>query len=135
MSRALVVTGTDTGIGKTLFAGALDGVTIDPTRLTRPASDRPLIIEGAGRALVPLTRDLVFANMFTRWAPPVVIVARTSLGTINHSPLSIEARRARSIRIFGIAFIGEANEESVTPKKPAVLPYAWAGTGLKCGPL
>jgi dethiobiotin synthetase len=167
MSRALVVTGTDTGIGKTVFAAALagaldgaywkpvqagldeetdsecvarlsglpgdrllpeayllrtpcsphraaeiDGVTIDPARLAPPDSGRPLVIEGAGGALVPLTRDLVFADMFARWALPVVIVARTSLGTINHSLLSIEALRARGIAITGIAFVGEANEDS-----------------------
>jgi dethiobiotin synthetase len=167
MSNAIVVTGTDTGIGKTVFAAALagalggaywkpvqagldeetdsvcvarlsglaadrilpeayrlhtpcsphraaeiDGVTIDPARLALPVSDRPLVIEGAGGALVPLARDLLFADLFARWALPVVIVARTSLGTINHSLLSIEALRARGVSIAGVAFIGDANEDS-----------------------
>lgn len=167
MSRALIVTGTDTGIGKTVFAAALagalggaywkpvqagldeatdselvarlaglptdrilaeayrlrtpcsphraaeiDGAAIDPARLVPPACDRPLVIEGAGGVLVPLTRDLVFADLFARWALPVVLVARTSLGTINHSLLSIEALRARGIAIVGIAFVGDPNEDS-----------------------
>ena len=167
MTRALVVTGTDTGIGKTIFAAALanaldatywkpvqagldeetdsqtvarlsglppdrilpeayrlntpcsphraaeiDGIAIDPGRLAPPATRHPLVIEGAGGALVPLTRNLLFADLFARWALPVVLVARTALGTINHSLLSIAALRARGIPIAGIAFVGEAVEDS-----------------------
>ena len=167
MSRALVVTGTDTGVGKTVFAAGLagaldgaywkpvqagleeatdsalvarlsglprdrilpetyrlqtpcsphraaeiDGIAIDPSRLVPPAEGRPLVIEGAGGVLVPLTRDLVFADLFARWDFPVVLVARTALGTINHSLLSIEALRRRGIAIAGIAFVGDANEDT-----------------------
>lgn len=159
----LVVTGTDTGIGKTVFAAALtralgaaywkpiqsglldgadgetvaalgvqrvlpeayrltdplsphraaelDDVTIDPARLVPPTDD-PLVIEGAGGVLVPVTRDLLYADIFARWALPVVLVARTGLGTINHSLLSVEALRARGVAINGIAFVGDANEDN-----------------------
>lgn len=167
MNDALVVTGTDTGVGKTIFAAALvgalggtywkpiqagldeetdsecvarlsrlaadrilpetyllrtpcsphraadlDGITIDPARLVLPPSQGALIVEGAGGALVPVTRDVLYADLFARWAAPVVLVARTSLGTINHSLLSIEALRARSIAIAGVAFVGDHNEDS-----------------------
>lgn len=91
-------------------AAEIDGVTIDPARLTPPAGR--LVIEGAGGALVPVTRDLLYADLFARWGLPVVIVARTALGTINHSLLSIEALRARNVPIAGIAFIGEPHEEN-----------------------
>jgi dethiobiotin synthetase len=47
-----------------------------------------------------------------RWRASVVLCARTTLGTINHSLLSIEALRARGIAILGIAFIGDENAES-----------------------
>ncbi len=159
---AIVVTGTDTDIGKTIFAVALaralgatywkpvqagiedggdrdtaarlgvpilpeayrlntpcsphraaeiDGVAIDPDRLAIP--DVPgLVIEGAGGVLVPITAELLFADLFARWGAPVALVARTALGTINHSLLSIEALRARGIPILGIAFIGEGAEDS-----------------------
>lgn len=167
MNGGFVITGTDTGVGKTVFSAALvgaidgaywkpvqaglddgsdsdliarlsglpeerilpeayrlntpcsphraaeiDGVTIDPERLAVPIVNRPLVVEGAGGALVPLTRGLLYADMFARWGLPVVIVARTALGTINHSLLTIEALRMRQILIHGIAFVGEANEDS-----------------------
>jgi len=47
-----------------------------------------------------------------RWRAPVVLCARTTLGTINHSLLSIDALRARNIPIAGIAFIGDEDRES-----------------------
>ena len=163
----IVVTGTDTDIGKTIFAAALagalggyywkpvqsgledgsdsetvarlsglpagrilpegyrlqtpcsphraaeiDGVEINAERLAPPVTDRPLVVEGAGGALVPVRRDLLFADLFARWALPTVIVARTALGTINHSLLTIEALRARGVPIHGIAFVGDAVEDS-----------------------
>jgi dethiobiotin synthetase len=93
-------------------AAEIDGVTIDPDRLTPPAVDGPLVVEGAGGVLVPVTREVLFADLFARWRHPVVLVARTGLGTINHSLLSIEALRARGVGILGVAFTGDTNEDS-----------------------
>ncbi len=93
-------------------AAALDGVTIDSARLALPVVDGPLVVEGAGGVLVPLTEDLLFGDLFARWAAPVILVARTALGTINHSLLSIEALRQRGVPIRGIAFIGDAQADS-----------------------
>src|SRR5258706_9195276 len=86
-------------------AAAIEGVAIDPDRLTPPDTGLPLVIEGAGGALVPLAPDLLFADLFAAWGAPVVIVARTVLGTINHSLLTIEALRARRIPLLGVAFV------------------------------
>jgi dethiobiotin synthetase len=93
-------------------AAEIDGVAIDPKRLALPQVDGPLVVEGAGGALVPITRDLLFADLFARWGEPVVLVARTALGTINHSLLSIEALRRRNVPLLGIAFIGDAIEDT-----------------------
>jgi dethiobiotin synthetase len=164
--KRLVVTGTDTGVGKTVFAAALTGalsgvywkpvqagldgetdseivahlsgcpvlpeayrfrlpasphraaaaenMTIDTAALTLPDTDAPLVVEGAGGLKVPLNGETLFIDMFARWAAPLVLCARTSLGTINHTLLSLEAIRARGIPLLGIAFIGDANEESET---------------------
>jgi dethiobiotin synthetase len=94
------------------LAAEIDGVTIDPDLLTLPQVDGPLVVEGAGGVMVPVTRELIFADLFARWGKPVVLVARTGLGTINHSLLSIEALRSRGVPILGIAFVGDAVEDS-----------------------
>jgi len=93
-------------------AAEIDGITIDPARLTLPKVSGPLVIEGAGGVLVPLSDNLLFADVFAKWKKPVVLVARTTLGTINHSLLSIEALRRRDIPLLGIAFIGDPQPES-----------------------
>lgn len=94
------------------LAAELDGVRIYPDRLTPPTIEGPLVVELAGGLMVPLTRDVLTIDVVARWALPVVLVARTSLGTINHSLLSVEAMRARGITIHGIAFVGESVSDS-----------------------
>jgi dethiobiotin synthetase len=94
------------------FSAELDGVSIDPATLVLPDANRPLVVEAAGGLLVPLTRDLLYVDLMARWQAPVVLCARTTLGTINHSLLSIEALRARGVALLGIAFIGDENTES-----------------------
>ena len=62
--------------------------------------------------MVPLSPELLFIDVFARWKLPLILCARTKLGTINHTLLSIEAVRRRDIPLHGVAFIGDANEES-----------------------
>ena len=93
-------------------AAEIDGVTIDVDALEPPLCDRPLVIEGAGGVLVPFSRQATFADVMARWQLPVVLVAATSLGTISHSLAAIEALRARKVDIRGIAFVGDAVEDS-----------------------
>jgi dethiobiotin synthetase len=94
-------------------AAAIDGVRIAADKLDVPDSGgRPLVIEGSGGLLVPLDGTTLYIDVFARWRFPVVLCARTALGTINHSLLSIEALRHRKLDILGIAFIGEDNAES-----------------------
>jgi dethiobiotin synthetase len=91
-------------------AAAQEGIDIDPQALIAP--DGPLVIEGAGGLMVPLTRETLFIDVFARWRIPLILCARTGLGTINHTLLSITAIRDRDIPLLGVAFIGDANEES-----------------------
>lgn len=95
-------------------AAELDGVRIDPGRLALP--DVPngsyLIVETAGGVLVPLTREDLQIDQIGRWAAPVVLCARTTLGTINHSLLTLEALYARKIDVLGIVFVGEEMEDT-----------------------
>ena len=94
-------------------AAAMDGVRIAMDSLDVPdAGGRPLVIEGSGGLLVPLDDTTLYIDVFARWRLPVVLCARTALGTINHSLLSIEALRHRNLDIVGVAFIGDGNPES-----------------------
>lgn len=89
------------------LAARLDNVQIQPELLVPPSIGAPLIIEGAGGVMVPLTETVVFADVFSRWQIPVILCARTGLGTINHTLLSLEALRQRSVPVFGVVFIGD----------------------------
>lgn len=94
-------------------AAELDATTISLEALTPPpAVERPLVVELAGGLLVPLTRSRLQIELLESWKAPVVLCARTSLGTINHSLLSCEALRRRGIPLLGIAFVGDADEDS-----------------------
>ena len=92
-------------------AARIDGVTIEDAALTLPPQ-RPLVVEGAGGALVPLRDDLTVADQIARWDLPAIIVARTTLGTISHTLMTVEVLRARGITVHGVAFVGDANEDS-----------------------
>jgi dethiobiotin synthetase len=61
---------------------------------------------------VPLNRETLFIDVFARWRLPAILCARTGLGTINHTLLSIEALRRRRIPLLGVAMIGEAHAEN-----------------------
>jgi dethiobiotin synthetase len=93
------------------LAARLDGVTIDPGRLTPPPL-APLVVETAGGLMTPLTEELPTIDLLAAWRLPVIVCARTTLGTINHSLLSLEALRRRDIPVLGVAFNGEENEET-----------------------
>ncbi len=89
-------------------AARVDGVSISESALALPHTDRPLVVEGAGGVMVPYREDLLAADLFATWNLPAILVARTRLGTISHSLLSVEALQTRRIKVAGIAFIGEA---------------------------
>lgn len=88
-------------------AAEIDGVTINSASMIIPPHNGHLIIEGAGGLMVPVTRNLLQIDLFKQWNVPVILCARTILGTINHTLLSVESLRARNIPLHGIAFIGD----------------------------
>lgn len=159
----LIVTGTDTGIGKTIFSAGLvqalgatywkpvqsgleeetdsqivtrlsarpalpegyllqlpasphlsaeaEGVEIDTSTLALPKVEGVLVAEGAGGVMVPLNRRELYLDLFARWGAPVILCARTQLGTINHTLLSLNALRDVGCEVVGVAFIGDAEPE------------------------
>lgn len=94
------------------YAAAQDGIEIDTNTITPPRTTTPLVIECAGGLCVPLTRKVLQIDVLARWKLPVVLVASTRLGTINHSLLSIEALKRRAVPILGLAFAGDEAPES-----------------------
>jgi dethiobiotin synthase len=89
-------------------AAAHESITIDPKRITKP-TENPLLIEGIGGVLVPITSDVFLIDLVQQWAVPVLVVARSSLGTINHTCLTLEALRNRGIPILGVILNGDPN--------------------------
>jgi dethiobiotin synthetase len=100
------------------LAAEMDGVAIDPEKIIHSyrqmaARYEVLVVEGIGGLLVPLNRQLLLADLLCRLGLPTLIVARSGLGTINHTLLTIEALRSRRIPIVGVLFTDSENEEEI----------------------
>ena len=70
------------------------------------------IVEGAGGVLVPINELETMADLIGALDLPVLIAARSSLGTINHTLMTIEALRRRMLRVAGVVMVGEPNDEN-----------------------
>jgi len=68
-----------------------------------------LIIEGAGGLMVPIHDTMLMIDLVQSWQTPVILVARSTLGTINHTLLSLEALRARNMPVLGVVVTGPSN--------------------------
>jgi dethiobiotin synthase len=90
-------------------AAAKEGVTINLDSCELPQTDKMLIVEGAGGVHVPLNEDQNMLDLMKKLALPVIIVARGTLGTINHTLLTIESLRRHQLPIHGVVFNGELN--------------------------
>jgi dethiobiotin synthetase len=169
MPNRFFVTGTDTGIGKTvasaLLCAALDAIYWKPVQTgSREGTDRAtvmriaglpgertipeaycfappvsphlaarlankridlrkikmpklpggenLIAEGAGGVLVPVNEKELMADLIRHLKLPVLLVSRSSLGTINHTLLSLAALRAARLQVRGVIMVGEPNQEN-----------------------
>jgi len=73
---------------------------------------RAWVVEGAGGVLVPLNDTETMATLMERLGLPAVVVTRSTLGTINHTLLTLEALRTRGIRVAGIVMVGPRNLEN-----------------------
>jgi dethiobiotin synthase len=79
---------------------------------TNSPSERFWIVEGAGGVLVPLNESELMIDLIKALNLPVLIVARSALGTINHTLLTLEALRNRNLEVFGVIMNGEQNDEN-----------------------
>ena len=82
------------------------GLAIDMAKLVPPACDRLLVVEGAGGLLVPLNENSYVIDLARELDLPLILVARSTLGTINHTLLSLEAIRRRGLPLAGVVMNG-----------------------------
>lgn len=94
------------------LAARLDGVEIELADFELPRVEGSLIVEGAGGLLVPVNDRHLMIDLIGHLGLPVVLVARSGLGTINHTLLSIGALRRSGIPILGVVLNGVPNEEN-----------------------
>lgn len=98
------------------LAAELAGREIDPEALnmayeTMKENFDILLVEGVGGALVPLRRDLLLADLVARLRIPTLLVARSGLGTLNHTLLSLEALRGRGVPVLGVLLTDGPDED------------------------
>ena len=95
------------------LAAEMEGKRIELADFQIPVTNnKHLIIEGAGGLLVPLNEDALLIDLMDQTKLPVVIVARSGLGTINHTLLSIQALRTKGIEILGVILNGPKNQKN-----------------------
>ena len=93
-------------------SAALDGITIDLDNIHLPKTDNQLIIEGAGGLMVPLNEKDLIVDLIKKFDAEVILVSKNYLGSINHTLLSVELLKKRSIPIRKLIFCGESNPSS-----------------------
>ncbi|MFT7464879.1 MAG: dethiobiotin synthetase [Pseudohongiellaceae bacterium] len=97
-----------------------------------------LIVEGAGGITVPLAPNFTFLDLAARWGFPVLIVARTGLGTLNHTVLTERAARAAGLRVMGLVLnavdgpVSESDRANLQPlggllAAPILCEFAYRG--------
>jgi dethiobiotin synthase len=87
-------------------AARREGIAIDMAKLVPPPCHRPLVAEGAGGLMVPLNEQSYVIDLARELDLPLILVARSTLGTINHTLLSLEAIRRRGLPLAGVVMNG-----------------------------
>jgi dethiobiotin synthase len=90
------------------------GTRIELKKINVPSlpGDENLIVEGAGGVLVPVNESQLMTHLMKRLKLPVLLVARSALGTINHTTLSLAALRSASLEVRGVIMVGKPNPEN-----------------------
>jgi dethiobiotin synthetase len=90
------------------------GVRIDLARITLPdlPPEMPLVAEGAGGALVPINDTEFMTDLMRRLGVPVLVAARSTLGTINHTLLTLAALEAARLPVAGVVLMGPENQDN-----------------------
>lgn len=89
-----------------------DGVEIQLKEFNLPGDEKypRLIVEGAGGVMVPLNENQLMIDLMKYLNLPVLLVARSMLGTINHTLLSLELLRRNGLEVLGVVMNGPKNQ-------------------------
>jgi dethiobiotin synthase len=95
-------------------AAALENMDIDLPSIRTPALDAEeyLVMEGAGGLMVPLGDRWLMVDLIKQLGAPVLLVARSGLGTINHTLLSLEKLKASGVDVFGVVMNGPKDDDN-----------------------
>jgi len=97
------------------LSARLAGVRIDVAGILAMATPGSgWIVEGAGGVLVPLNESELMIDMIAELGMAALVAARSTLGTINHTLLTLGTLRAHAILVAGVVMIGEPNPENRT---------------------
>lgn len=100
------------------LSASIDGLHINLENVVLPKIEQEhLIVEGAGGVLVPLNEKDLIIDLISHLAMPTIVVARSGLGTINHTLLTLEKLRDHHIAIIGVVLNGprnQANAEAIS---------------------
>ena len=81
-----------------------------------------VLVEGAGGLMVPITQQLLTADLIRLLDLPVIIIARTSLGTINHTLLTVKQAQSEGLEVRGIILNKTSPEpDEAEETNPAVI--------------
>jgi dethiobiotin synthetase len=94
-------------------AAEKDGIHIDLELMDLPeTSEEHLIVEGAGGIMVPLNEHHLMLDLMKKLQLPVLLVAESGLGTINHTLLSLDLLKNHSVQVLGVVMNGPRNPEN-----------------------
>jgi dethiobiotin synthetase len=90
------------------------GVRIDLEKIQRPELDagKRLVAEGAGGVMVPINEKEFMTDLMRHLRLPVMVAARSTLGTINHTLLTLAALERAEVEVTGVVLIGPENKDN-----------------------
>ncbi|MFM2344995.1 MAG: Dethiobiotin synthase [Pseudomonadota bacterium] len=94
------------------LSSSYENVNIELNKIQLPKSNNKIIVEGAGGVFVPLNKDEYIIDLIKYLNIPTIVVCRSSLGTINHTCLTIKTLQSYDIKIAGIIMVGNFNAEN-----------------------
>jgi dethiobiotin synthetase len=91
-----------------------------------------VIVEGIGGIMVPLTQTETFADFIKTLNIPTIIVARCSLGTLNHILLTVKVSKAFGLDVMGLVMNGYPQRETAIDKQLLTAVKILAGVEVLC---